>query len=350
MSKPASSSYRCLLWQPFQTVREKFSCRSCEAITQPPAPFHVTPRGFAGPNLLAMILFEKFGQHQPLNRQSERYAREGIDLSVSTLADQVTGREDELYRLDEILIHDKPAVVTQAVGRVAVQGMGGVGKTSLAVEYAYQYRNLYAGVCWCPAETRAVLMNALKGLGAALGDAASEQADAEKAAKGALHRLAGQRATWLLVYDNVASPNEIAGLLPSAGARVLITSRFSDWSGLADEVALTILAPEEAAAFLQDRAGRKDATGARALAEALGCLPLALDHAAAFCKRTQASFAEYANKASSFIAKAPRDAMHPRSVAATFDLAIGEAEARCSAAEQPSDECRFRSPPERKLG
>ena len=56
---------------------------------QPPAPFHVTPRGFAGPNLLATILFDKFGQHQPLNRQSDRFAREGIDLSVSTLADQV---------------------------------------------------------------------------------------------------------------------------------------------------------------------------------------------------------------------------------------------------------------------
>src|SRR3954469_13912019 len=76
-------------WKVIQTVREKFSCRQCETITQPPAPFHVTPRGFAGPNLLAMILFEKFCQHQPLNRQSERYAREGIDLSVSTLADQV---------------------------------------------------------------------------------------------------------------------------------------------------------------------------------------------------------------------------------------------------------------------
>jgi len=76
-------------WKVIQTVREKFSCRECEKITQPPAPFHVTPRGFAGPSLLAMILFEKFGQHQPLNRQSERYAREGIDLSVSTLADQV---------------------------------------------------------------------------------------------------------------------------------------------------------------------------------------------------------------------------------------------------------------------
>src|SRR5882672_730946 len=76
-------------WKVIQTVREKFSCRSCETITQPPAPFHVTPRGFAGPNLLAMILFEKFGQHQPLNRQSERYGREGIDLSLSTLADLV---------------------------------------------------------------------------------------------------------------------------------------------------------------------------------------------------------------------------------------------------------------------
>ena len=76
-------------WKVIQTVREKFSCRECETITQPPAPFHVTPRGFAGPSLLAMILFEKFGQHQPLNRQSERYAREGIDLSLSTLADQV---------------------------------------------------------------------------------------------------------------------------------------------------------------------------------------------------------------------------------------------------------------------
>jgi transposase len=76
-------------WKVIQTVPEKFSCRECATITQPPAPFHVTPRGFAGHNLLAMILFEKFGQHQPLNRQSERHRREGIDLGVSTLADQV---------------------------------------------------------------------------------------------------------------------------------------------------------------------------------------------------------------------------------------------------------------------
>jgi transposase len=72
-----------------QYVREKFTCRDCETITQKPAPFHVIPRAFAGPSLLAMIAFEKFGQHQPLNRQSERFAREGVPLSVSTLADLV---------------------------------------------------------------------------------------------------------------------------------------------------------------------------------------------------------------------------------------------------------------------
>jgi transposase len=76
-------------WKVVQHVREKVTCRSCEAISQPPAPFHVVARGWAGPSLLAMILFEKYGQHQPLNRQSERYALEGVDLSLSTLADQV---------------------------------------------------------------------------------------------------------------------------------------------------------------------------------------------------------------------------------------------------------------------
>jgi transposase len=76
-------------WKVVQTVREKFSCRQCEVITQPPAPFHLIARGRAGPNLLAMVLEAKFGQHLPLNRQSESYAREGVELSVSTLADWV---------------------------------------------------------------------------------------------------------------------------------------------------------------------------------------------------------------------------------------------------------------------
>src|SRR6195256_949651 len=76
-------------WKVIETVREKFTCRDCERITQAPAPFHPLPRAWAGPSLLAMIVFEKFGQHQPLNRQAERYALEGAPIALSTMADAV---------------------------------------------------------------------------------------------------------------------------------------------------------------------------------------------------------------------------------------------------------------------
>jgi transposase len=76
-------------WKVIETVREKFTCRDCEKITQAPAPFHVIARGWEGPSLLAMIVFEKFGQHQPLNRQAERYALEGVPIPLSTMADAV---------------------------------------------------------------------------------------------------------------------------------------------------------------------------------------------------------------------------------------------------------------------
>src|SRR5665648_237936 len=91
-------------WKVIQHVREKFTCRDCEKISQAPAPFHVIARGWAGPSLLAMILFEKFGQHQPLNRQCERFAREGVEVSLSTMADQVgtcAGVLKPLYSLIE---------------------------------------------------------------------------------------------------------------------------------------------------------------------------------------------------------------------------------------------------------
>ena len=90
-------------WFVTEHVREKFSCRSCETITQPPAPFHAIARGFAGPSLLAMMLVEKYANHQPLNRQSEQYAREGIELSVSTLADHVGACAATLMPLHELI-------------------------------------------------------------------------------------------------------------------------------------------------------------------------------------------------------------------------------------------------------
>jgi transposase len=90
-------------WFVTEHMREKFSCRSCEKITQPPAPFHAIARGFAGPSLLAMILVDKYANHQPLNRQSEQFACEGIELSVSTMADHVGACAATLKPLYELI-------------------------------------------------------------------------------------------------------------------------------------------------------------------------------------------------------------------------------------------------------
>jgi transposase len=90
-------------WKVIQYVREKFTCRTCEAISQAPAPFHVISRGRSGANLLAMVLYGKFGLHQPLNRQSTEYAKEGIDLPLSTLADHVGSCAAVLQPLVELI-------------------------------------------------------------------------------------------------------------------------------------------------------------------------------------------------------------------------------------------------------
>ena len=92
-------------WKVIETVREKFSCRDCETISQAPAPFHVIPRAWAGPSLLAMIVFEKFGQHQPLNRQADRYALEGAPIALSTMADAVGAVSTVLDPLRRLKAH-----------------------------------------------------------------------------------------------------------------------------------------------------------------------------------------------------------------------------------------------------
>ena len=93
-------------WKVIQHVREKFSCRTCEQITQAPAPSHPIARGRAGPQLLAQVLFNKYRAHLPLNRQSDIFAKEGVDLDVSTLADWVGACAATLAPLvDEIEKH-----------------------------------------------------------------------------------------------------------------------------------------------------------------------------------------------------------------------------------------------------
>jgi transposase len=147
-------------WKVIETVREKFSCRDCETISQAPAPFHVIPRAWAGPSLLAMIVFEKFGQHQPLNRQADRYALEGAPIALSTMADAVGAVStvlDPLRRLIEVhvmaaerLHGDDTTVPVLAKGKTDTgrlwiyvrddQPFGGAGPPAAIFHYSHDRR------------------------------------------------------------------------------------------------------------------------------------------------------------------------------------------------------------------
>jgi hypothetical protein len=254
-------------------------------------------------------------------------------IGVPPRVTAVVARDDAFDKLDNILLRDKRGEVTQVgapaesdeIGRAAVMGMGGVGKTTLAAEYAYRYRAFYTGVCWCNAESRSALLSSLSALAVHVGATKPEpgaitQESIEIAARAALQKLSDIRGIWLLIYDNVGAPDEIADLLPTIGAKVLVTSRFSDWTGWAEEVPLDVLPLSAATSFLQKRAGRTDEVGAKGLAESLGCLPLALEFAASFCKTSGLSFDDYRVRSKELIRMKPRGAVYPNSVFATVSL------------------------------
>ncbi|MFI5012394.1 MAG: tetratricopeptide repeat protein [Hyphomicrobiales bacterium] len=241
-----------------------------------------------------------------------------------------TGRDKRLAELHRLLADaHHPAAITQA----AIHGLGGIGKTSLAAEYAHRYADAYAGVWWAPAEQRTLLVSSLAALAGRIEPRLAQEPDQGKAARAGLARLGRFATPFLLVYDNVETPDTLRDLVPSTGARALVTSRWTDWGGQAAEVKIDVLGSDAAVEFLQKRAGRTDAEGAALLATALGRLPLALDHAGAYCRLTATSFDAYREKIDLRIARAPKGAAYPASIAASFGLAVEKASAEQKEAE-----------------
>lgn len=241
-----------------------------------------------------------------------------------------TGRDGLLDRLHETLMgSDSRDCATQ----IALHGMGGIGKTSIVAEYAHRHGVDYAGVWWAPAQNRAVLTTSLAAFATELDPQLAGEDDVKIAALSALHKISRSATPWLLVYDNVESPDLIADLVPGRGARLVITTRWADWLGRAAEIEVDLLEPEAATEFLLTRSGRSDREGAVRLAAALENLPLALDHAGAYVRLTGMSFDRYGERLEDLIAKAPRGAAYPESVGATFGLAIEQAGILCPPTE-----------------
>ncbi len=230
-----------------------------------------------------------------------------------------TGRDDLLTDLHTALSReDATAALTQA----AVHGLGGVGKTSLARAYIARHDSEYAGVWWITAGDRQGALEGLADLGHELNPSLPPDTPPEQAARAALETIARRPVPFLLIYDNAPDPAALSGLLPRRGARVLITSRHPGWSRQAQTLPVAEMPEDEAIALLQRVANRQDEPGARRLARELGCLPLALDHAAAYARQTMTSFDDYATQAEALINQAGDNPDYPASVAATFQIAI----------------------------
>ena len=142
-----------------------------------------------------------------------------------------TGRESLLHRLEQ----QRQAGSNAAVVLQALHGLGGVGKTQLAVEYVYRHAQNYDLVWWIPAEQPTQLLRSLAGLSRHLD--LPDSRDPEQAASQIIEGLASTRRRWLLVYDNAGDPESLRGLVPGAGnGHVLVTSRNASWATLASAI------------------------------------------------------------------------------------------------------------------
>jgi hypothetical protein len=215
-----------------------------------------------------------------------RTNRAGVRFNLPPVAASFAGREEELEALDDALGLADRAVVTQAI-----TGLGGVGKSQLAARYVQQHADDYDVVAWIRAEDGGIADFAQ--LAARLGQPIDGLSPKERAQL-AVDWLSDSAQRWLLVLDNVESLEQLDGLLPGTGSgRMLVTSRDRALRQFAPVLAVDVFDEDTATAYLIDRASRPDdKPAARQLAGALGCLPLALSHAAAYCQ-SGTSFTDY---------------------------------------------------------
>jgi hypothetical protein len=214
-----------------------------------------------------------------------------------------------------------PVVLTQVL-----RGLGGVGKTQLALEYAYRYGGAYRLVWWMRAEDPATLASDYAALAEPL-QLPEHAAHDQTATVAAVRRWLERQDGWLLILDNAPAPSAVQPYLPrSTRGHVIITSRHFGWGGTARSLTVPVLPRDEAVQLLLQVTQQADRTAAAAVAEILGDLPLALAQAAGYIEATGLTLAAYGARLHAHLAELLRRGevgpAYPATVATTWDLAF----------------------------
>ncbi|MDQ3154482.1 MAG: FxSxx-COOH system tetratricopeptide repeat protein [Actinomycetota bacterium] len=255
-----------------------------------------------------------------------------------------TGRAELLDRLGERLTAGGATAVLPA----ALHGMGGIGKTQMAVEYIYRHLHEYDVIWWIQATQQAQVRAGLTELAQRLRLPGSSEAHTAVPAVREALRIGQPFRRWLLVFDSAESPEVVRPFFPANGpGEILITSRNPDWAGIARPLEVAVFKREEAKELLRRRGPDIDDEEADRLAEALGDLPLAIEQAAAWRAETGMPVREYLRLFDEKVAEildtsAPAD--YEVSVAAAWNVSFDELRTRNPAAHELLQVCAFFAP------
>ncbi len=295
-------------------------------------------------------------------RLSEQETQSLLGASLTAIAPQwnvpytrnpfFTGREEMLEHLHQMLNVEKTAAIVQSF---SLSGLGGIGKTQAAVEYAYRHYQEYSALFWVAAETAETLVSSFVAIADLLKLPERSEQDEERIVKAVLRWLSEHR-DWLLIFDNVEEIERVKRFVPAARqGSLLFTTRLQAFGSLAQSIELEQMPLEEGLSFLLRRARRADGAlseaeeaAARAIAEAMDGLPLALDQAGAFIEETQCSFADFLALFQShtlqLLHERATHADHPLSIVRTLTLSFERVQRHNPGAAELLIACAFLAP------
>jgi tetratricopeptide (TPR) repeat protein len=234
-----------------------------------------------------------------------------------------TGRTELLADLRERVTAEVTALVPHAL-----HGMGGVGKTQLAIEYAYRFASKYQVVWWVPADQTALVRATLAALAPRLGITGLVPGRVDEAVSAVLDALRRGEpyGRWLLVFDNADQPELIRGLMPAGHGDIIVTSRNRGWSEVADALEVDVFTRAESKEFLARRVAGIRGSEADRLAEEFGDLPLGLEQAAAWLVQTAMTVDAYLHllekEGGRLLGENPAPSDYPLPVAAAWSLSV----------------------------